>query len=373
MQRTALYNRHIEMGAKMVEFAGWQMPVRYTDIRKEHLAVRTDAGVFDISHMGEVSVTGPDAERYVQWLTTNDIAKITDGQAQYTLLCNEHGGVVDDIIVSKISSDHFFICVNSANTQKDFEWVSNHKSDFNVDIRNESDNWSQIAIQGPRAAKYLQQVLNTDLSDIKPFFFRQISWMPPFSTRGVSIGTQTDLLVSRTGYTGEDGFEIFIPRSDTGNEAVRLWDEVVTLGVEPCGLGCRDTLRIEKAYPLYGHELDDNTSPLEAGLKRFVDLSGADFLGRESTLTNLRTGLKKNLQGFIMLERGVAREGYNVCINGNKVGVVTSGTMSPTLEQAIGLCFIGADIKISEGDVEIEVRNSLRRARIVPLPFVKKH
>jgi len=359
-RKTALFDVHSQLGAKMVEFAGWVMAVRYLGIRQEHLAVRKSLGLFDISHMGEIELKGRDAAKFCQWLTTNDLAGVREGRAQYTLLCNPNGGVVDDVIVNKFSDEHIFICVNSVNTQKDYGWLVQNSKGFDVEILDTSDEYSQLALQGPRSAKVLSTVLDSKIAELKSFQFSTHIW------------NGSALIVSRTGYTGEDGFEIFLSWAD----GPKLWETILQVGAEdgilPSGLGARDTLRLEKAYPLYGHELDEETTPFEAGLSRFVKIDSGDFIGREALKKQLSQGLKKSLFGFIMFERGVPRQGYKVFTGDVESGQVTSGTLSPSLGKSIGLCFIKSGIKLTDNPIEVEVHKRRRKAEVVDVPFVKK-
>ncbi|MEE9252700.1 MAG: glycine cleavage system aminomethyltransferase GcvT [Thermodesulfobacteriota bacterium] len=360
MQKTALCDAHAALGARMVEFAGWHMPVRYSGIKQEHLAVRGKAGLFDISHMGEIEIKGGDAAAFCQFITTNDVAKLKTFQAQYGFFCNERGGVVDDIIVSKLSEGRYFICVNCANTAKDFEWITSHKAGYDVEVLNRSLEYSLLALQGPEATRILSEVLGADLSEIKRFYLRVLKW------RGV------DLIVSRTGYTGEDGFEIFLQ----WDAASGLWEEIMekgeSSGVLPCGLGARDTLRIEMAYPLYGQEIDEDTTPFEARLDRFVKMGKGDFLGREALRRTLEGGLKRSLEGFVMVERGIPRQGYKILKDDVLAGTVTSGTMSPSLDKPIGLGHIATEIGLEDKGIEIEIHGSRRKAEVVSVPFMTK-
>jgi len=349
------------MGAKTVEFAGWEMPVEYAGIREEHLAVRNRAGLFDISHMGEIEIRGRDAVSFCQWITTNDVSKLKEFQAQYTLFCNHRGGVVDDVIVYKFSDEYLFICVNAVNTEKDYEWVKSLRNGFNVEILNKSFEFSQLALQGPNSQDILNEVLGRGLSALKRFCFQLTSW------NGI------DIIVARTGYTGEDGFEVFLP----WNSALHLWNEILEKGkphgTEPCGLGARDTLRIEMGYPLYGHEIDEDTNPLEAGLGRFIKGEKGDFIGKGALFKAIEKGLKRKLMGLEMIERGIPRQGYGILKDDVMVGTVTSGTLSPSLEKPIGMGYLRTDIEFDNNEVEIEIRKNRRKAKIVSIPFIKKY
>ncbi len=359
MNRTSLYPIHKELGAKIVEFAGWEMPVQYEGIREEHRVVRNSAGLFDVSHMGEIFVTGPEAKAFTQWMTTNDVAAVKDFQAQYTLLCNPGGGVVDDVIIYKLSDDEFMFCVNASNTDKDYEWIKAESGGFNVSVDNRSREYSQIAIQGPDSGKILGKLLGEELSGVGRFRFK------PFQWRGM------EMIVARTGYTGEDGYEIFLPWD--GGPA--LWESLTDAGhdygIKPCGLGARDTLRIEMGYPLYGHEIDEHINPLEAGLGRYIKLESGDFLGRDALKKSLEKGLTQKLAGFVMVERGIPRQGYAIYNGGSLLGSVTSGTLSPSLDKSIGMGYLKSEAA-GGNKVRIEIRGTAREADIVNFPFYKK-
>lgn len=351
------------MNARIVPFAGWEMPVQYAGVISEHLAVRNGAGLFDVSHMGEVLVTGKGAVSTLQYLTTNDVEKAVDGQCQYTLLCYPEGGVVDDCIVYRFSREKFLVCVNASNTDKAFEWM-HEQSGRHAEIRNVSDEYAEIAVQGPKAAGILEKLTALDLTGIKRYHF--------------AIGKVMDaeVLVSRTGYTGEDGFEIYCFPKD----APRLWHGLMEAGREngivPAGLGARDTLRLEMGYPLYGHELSENITPLQAGLKRFVAMYKPGFIGRDALKKEEREGLRQAVIGFEMLEPGVPRQGYAVRLASGASGVVASGTHSPSLEKGIGTALVslaGAAPDIRPGvEMTVKVRERALRARAASLPFYSR-
>jgi len=357
MKKTALNSIHKELGAKMVEFAGWEMPVQYEGIRQEHLAVRNSAGLFDVSHMGEVEVRGRDAISFCQWVTTNDVKKVANSQAQYTLLCNEEGGVVDDIIIYKFSDEHFLFCVNASNSDKDFAWIKKEEAKFDVEVSDMSRDYSQIAIQGPLSKSILSKALDRDIDQIKKFRFEILNW------------NGYEMIVARTGYTGEEGFEIFLPW-DVGP---LLWNQIMETGaasIKPCGLAARDTLRIEMGYSLYGHEIDEDINPLEAGLERYIKLDNDDFLGKDALVKSLERGLSKRLVGFELVERGIPRQGYGIFKNGALLGNVTSGTLSPSLEKSIGLGYLSN--KAGDDRIQIQIRDTFRDAVIVSVPFYNK-
>lgn len=343
----------------MVEFAGWEMPVQYRGVIDEHVAVRTRAGLFDVSHMGEIEIRGPGALELCQKISANDVSRIRPQQAQYNLLMNAQGGVVDDVIFYKIEPNYFLICVNASNSDKDFAWIQEHAKG-NVALENASSRYAQLALQGPLAEKILQPLTSLRLDEIKSFFF--------------ACGDISSIrcLVARTGYTGEDGFELYCESA----EAERLWNVLLEsgepAGLEPAGLGARDTLRLEKAYPLYGHELDDTTTPLEAGLEWVTKLAKGPFVGREVLLKQKEEGIRRKLVGLELLEPGIARSEYVLFKNGRFIGRVTSGTRSPTLGKAIALAYVAIEEAALDNTIEVEIRGRRARAKIVPLPFYRR-
>jgi aminomethyltransferase len=343
----------------MVEFGGWEMPVEYTSITQEHLAVRTRAGLFDVSHMGEIEVRGPHALELLQHLTCNDVSHLKVSQAQYSALMYPQGSAVDDCVVHRLAEDRYFLCVNAANTDKDFDWMVRNNS-FGANLRNVSSDYSQLALQGPRAAEILASVTSPNPSDIKYYWFR----------RARCCGV--DGILARTGYTGEDGFEFYFPPA----ESRRVWHDLLEAGkshgLVPAGLGARNTLRLEAAYPLYGHELDEDTTLLEANLGWIVKFEKGDFLGRDALLKQREQGIRKKLAGFEMTERGIAREGYPACIDGKAVGKVTSGSYAPFLKKNIGLAYLPPAQAEVGREIQIEIRGKLGAARIIPLPFYKR-
>jgi aminomethyltransferase len=360
MKKTPLYDNHVKKSGKIIDFGGWMLPVQYEGIIKEHGAVREAAGLFDVSHMGEVTVKGRGAEAFIQNLITNDISGLNDFQAMYSPMCYPDGGTVDDIIVYKINSEDFLIVVNAANTDKDYEWMlQNKKGD--VVLENVSDSWAQLALQGPKAQQILQKLTNFDLSGLK--FFR---FAANVSVSGVPS------IVSRSGYTGEDGFEVYA----AAEFAPQLWESMLEAGKDdglvPAGLGARDTLRFEAALPLYGHELTKDISPLEAGLGRFVKLEKETFIGREALLAQSNSGLKRMLVGFEMTEPGVARNGFEVFSGDTSIGFVTSGSYSPTLEKNLGLALVGSGFAEEGTEIEIAIRNKSAKAKVVKKPFYTK-
>ena len=337
MKTTSLYPSHLELGAQMTEFAGYQMPVRYTGDKLEHMAVRQKAGIFDVSHMGEVWITGPGAEQAMQKLVSQDASKYSSGRAFYGLLLNSHGGIVDDVISYKFSSEKFLICVNASNREKDFTWIKSH---CDAHVEDASDYWSQIAIQGPEAIAITARYLGNEVLNIKRFGFLELGSM----------------IVARTGYTGEDGFEIFVPN----DEAVQLWDSL-TRDATPCGLASRDTLRLEAGMCLYGHEINDETNPIEAGLSWCAKNWKTD------------AEIRRRLVGLVMQSLSIARPDYKVCNQaGETIGHVTSGTKTPYLNQAIAMAYVNLPYCDEAGEIYIKIRGRLEPAKITKLPFYKQ-
>ncbi len=354
-QKTPLYEAHVQQGARMVEFAGWDMPIQYSGLKEEHLHVRSAVGAFDVSHMGEISVKGPKALETLEWLTTNHVAKLGPGQAQYSLFPNELGGMVDDLIVYCIEPGiHYLLCVNASNTDKDFAHMLKHNR--GAQIENISKNWGQIAIQGPRAIRLIAKIFGDDIKDLKSFHFT----MKPFS------GAQC--YIARTGYTGEDGAEIFVPWDKTA----ALWAEFFKQSegeLKPIGLGARDTLRTEMKYSLYGQEITDTTNPYGAGLGWVVKPKEKDFLGKEVILAGKEKA--KKLVGLEVTGRGIARHGYKVfSFDKKESGEVTSGTLSPSLNKAVAIAYVDAKDAAIGTDLLIEIRDKMVEAKVVKTPFV---
>lgn len=358
-QSTPLKNEHIRLGAKMVDFAGWYMPVEYDGIRAEHNHVRHQVGLFDVSHMGEIRVRGEKALETLQWLTSNDVSQIGNGKAQYGLLTNEQGGVVDDLIIYCIEKNKdYLVCVNASNTEKDWAWFNKHNR--GAELKNESADWGQIAVQGPRAVSLVTKIFGVEVQAIAGFHFAA----KPFQGKICYL--------ARTGYTGEDGFEIFVPKDKT----VGLWQELLEQGKEyearPIGLGARDTLRTEMKYSLYGQEIDETTSPYEAGLGWAVKPNAKDFIGRNKMLESKSAGLKKQLVGFKMIEKGIARHDYKVLsIDNQEIGKVTSGTLSPTLNENIGIAYVTVDFAKVGQLICVDIRGRSVKAQVVETPFVQ--
>jgi aminomethyltransferase len=362
LKRTPLFDVYKEFGGKTIDFGGWELPVQFSSIKEEHEAVRTRAGLFDVSHMGEIEVKGPDSLNYLQKMLTNDISKIKNGGAQYNAMCYENGGTVDDLLVYKIEDNHYLLVVNASNIEKDFKWLEDHL-EGNVSIDNLSEKMAQLALQGPLAEKVLQKLAgDTDLSTIGFFKFQQ----------AVTIDGK-NALVSRTGYTGEDGFEIYCDASD----AVDLWKAILSAGkdegVVPCGLGSRDTLRFEATLALYGQELSPEISPLEAGIGFAVKLNKeADFIGKEALKQQKEKGAARKLVGIEMIDRGIPRHGYPVYKGEELIGEVTTGTQSPSLKKNIGLVLIKNEHTGLDSEIEVEIRGKRLKAKVVPTPFYKR-
>jgi aminomethyltransferase len=361
LKKTPLNAVHRALGGKMVDFGGWDMPVQYpAGVIEEHMATRTRAGLFDVSHMGEIWVEGPDAIKFVNRLTTNDVTKLVDGQAHYSAFTNENGGVVDDLLVYRFGPEKLLLVVNAGTTDKDWAWVTSHKGDDDVVLTNASKDYCQIAIQGPKALGMLQKLTETPLEPIKYYHF----------TTGKVDGIEA--IISRTGYTGEDGFEVYA----AAEHAEQLWNKMLEAGKDdgilPCGLAARNTLRLESAMSLYGHELDDDISTLEANLGWITKLDKGDFTGRNAIDELKSNGLKRKLVGFEMKQPGIARDGFDVYLDDNKVGVVTSGSPAPFLKKNIGLAFVPAEFANVGQQITIDVRGKKLLAEIVPTPFYKR-
>jgi len=358
MKKTPLYEKHCALGGQMIDFGGWIMPVQYSGILDEHEHVRNEAGLFDVSHMGEILVSGLGAFAYLQRLVTNDLSGAVPGRVVYSPMCYPDGGVVDDLLIYKMAEESYFVVVNAANTDKDFAWFKENLTE-NVIIDNVSEQYAQLAIQGPNAQTILQKLTDFPLDQIRFYHFQ---------SDVVVCGIPS--IVSRTGYTGEDGFEVYLPSEKAG----LLWDELLkagsSLGLVPIGLGARDTLRFEVALPLYGHELSATISPLEAGLGRFVKLGKDDFIGRDALIRQNEAGIKRKLIGFEMIGRGIARNGYTVSHEGKEIGYVTTGSYSPSLKKNLGLALVDADF--SEDKFDIIIRDKAVEAEVTPYPFYSK-
>jgi len=357
LKRTPLYDAHRRLGARMIEFGGLELPVQYTSIREEHFAVREAAGLFDASHMGQIEFEGADALAAADRLFSRNLAALAPGRVQYGLLCNENGGVVDDITCYRVSEDFAFWCVNASNIEKDHRWILDHVASA-AGVRDASDETGLLALQGPASAAILARVGAPDAAALRRFRFARMQL------------ADCPASVSRTGYTGADGFEIYLSSDNLPQVFEALLGEGEPLGLRPAGLGARDTLRLEAALPLYGHELDDDTSPLAAGLERFVDLEAGGFIGAEAITRARAAGLDRLLVGFELTERGVARAGCAVVLAGENIGRVTSGGPSPTLGKSIGLAYVPAGVAEPGSGFQVVVRDRALQARVVETPFV---
>jgi aminomethyltransferase len=357
LRKTPLNDVEKELGGRMVDFGGWELPVQFSGILDEHEAVRTRCGLFDVSHMGELTVKGPAAVELLQRATCNDVTKLDDGRAQYNGLLYPNAGFVDDILIYRNSSDDYFVVVNASNAEKDFDWIAEQAKGMDVEVRNVSADYAQLALQGPQAERILQPLTDVDLPAVKYYRF----------AHGTVDGVPA--IVSRTGYTGEDGFEIYCAPA----EAPGLWRKLLADGeVKPCGLGARDTLRLEAKMALYGNDIDDTTTPLEADLGWIVKLEKGDFCGRDVLQREKSEGLRRKLVGFEMVDRGIGRHGYPIVDGTEEIGVVTSGTHSPTLKKAIGLAYLPQGKSAPGSEFFVLIRGKETRARVVPTPFYKR-
>lgn len=360
LKKTSLNEVHRKLGGKLVDFAGWELPIQFKGIKEEHLAVRESAGLFDVSHMGEITVDGLDALKFVDYLVANDAGIMNDNQVMYTFMCNEKGGVVDDLLVYKYSKEKVLLVVNASNIEKDYRWIVEKAKDFDVAVKNISHEVSQIAIQGPKAQEILQKITDIDLNEIRFF---------TFNSRVLLSGVEC--LVSRTGYTGEDGFEIYL----SNDKAPSIVEELLNTGGEalsPIGLGARDTLRFEAGLPLYGNELRDDVTPLESGLGFFVKLEAGDFIGKDVLVAQKKEGLKRRTAGFKLLGKGIARGGYKVIADGKEIGAVTTGYQLPGKKESIGLALIDIEYAKLGTHIQIEVRKKRVNAEIISKKFLDK-
>lgn len=352
MKQTCLHSRHVAMGALMQPFGGFDMPIQYTSIIDEHNAVRHHCGVFDVSHMGEVIVTGPDALRFVNHIFTNDIATIKPGKVMYGMMCRPDGGTVDDTCICRLATDRFFLTINAANIDKDNAWIRDHADGFDVSIDYASDRFGQLAIQGPESERVVQDVLGIPCAELAFY----------------EVKTLTDALVSRTGYTGEDGFEVY----GSPDFIIGCWDKLMAAGVTPCGLGCRDTLRFEVGLPLYGDELSDDISPIMAGLGIFVKLDKPEFIGRDALLRQKTEGVARRLRGIELDGHAVPRHGYAVLRDGQTVGVVTTGYRLISVDKSCAVALVDSGLKLGDR-VEVQIRKKTFPGTIVKKKFYEKH
>jgi aminomethyltransferase len=369
VRKTALNAVHRALGAKMVEFNGWDMPVEYPSsigcgIVNEHMAVRNGVGIFDVSHMGDIRLSGPGALDAVQHISMNDASRLAIGQAQYSALLYPQGTFVDDVIVHRLGEDDYLLVINAGTREKDYNWVRDNTHQFKCRVEHLSDDFTQIAIQGPKAVNLLQKLTDKDLGAVKFY------WV----TRGMVCGLH-EILIARTGYTAEDGFEIYIPSDEV--TSARVWNEILAAGKEfgvlPCGLGARNTLRLEGKLPLYGHEISDTINVWEASLDRFCKMEKAEFIGRSALETAKAAGVRKTLVGLEMVDRGIARDGYKILDStGREIGCVTSGSPAPYLKKNIALAYVPPEHSAIGATVEVEIRGQRVKAQVVPTPFYKR-
>jgi len=361
LKKTPLYGMHEKYGGKIIDFGGWALPVQYSGIIEEHRAVRSDAGLFDVSHMGEIEVRGPQALELVNYLITNNATRLSVDQVLYSPMCYPDGGVVDDLLVYRLAADHLLLVVNAGNADKDWAWIREHAEPYQVELTNKSVDTAQLALQGPKAELILQGLTDLDLSRINYFWFKQL-----VPVAGI------ECLVSRTGYTGEDGFELYCA-AESGPE---LWEVVMEAGADhglvPVGLGARDTLRFEACMPLYGQELTAETNPLEAKLGYFVDLDKDDFIGKDALVQARESGLQKRLVGFEVMGRGIPRTHYPILKDGQVIGEVTSGSYAPSLDKNVGLGYVPPEFRKWGTEIKIRIRNREADARVVKTPFYKR-
>ncbi len=350
-KRTCLYDKHVELGALMSPFGGFEMPIQYAGIAVEHQAVRGKVGLFDVSHMGEVTVRGKDAERYVQHIFTNDIAGAPVGKIYYGMMCYENGGTVDDLLVYKMGENDFFLVINAANIDKDWAWMQQHAIGFDIDLQNRSEFYGQIAVQGPESEQVMESVLGIPCSELTFY----------------TVKTVGDVIVSRTGYTGEDGFEVYA----TPEYIRECWDKLIAAGVQPCGLGCRDTLRFEAGLPLYGDELTENISPVMAGLSMFVKLD-KDFIGRDALLKQKTEGVAKKLVGIELADKAIPRHGYTVLKDGQAIGEVTTGYHTLSTDKSVCMALIDSQYAALGTEVEIQIRKKTFAGKVVKKLFYEK-
>ncbi len=356
MKKTALFEQHSDLGAKIVDFAGYQMPLSYEGVSIEHHQVRNDCGVFDVSHMGEFFVSGEHATALISKISSNDVTKLSPGQAQYSCMPNESGGIVDDFIIYKLAENHYMLVVNASNIEKDFDHIQKYNATIGASLTNESDSYSLLAIQGPQTIELMQPLSSVGLAEIPFYQF----------TKG-DFGGIPEVIISATGYTGSGGFEIYCKN----DEVAQIWSKVLAQGAKPIGLAARDTLRLEMGYCLYGNDIDDTTSPLEAGLG-WITKFNCEFVNASFFKSQKEKGVSKKLIGFEMIEKGIPRKDYKV-VNKNQeeIGLVTSGTMSPSLSKGIGLAYVKTAYTAMETTIYIQIRNKTVAAKVVKLPFYK--
>ena len=359
MKSTALSHKHIELGAKMVPFAGYNMPVQYEGVNLEHETVRNSVGVFDVSHMGEFILKGPNALNLIQKVSSNDASKLFPGRAQYSCLPNDQGGIVDDLLIYMLKEEEYLLVVNASNIEKDWNWIAKHNS-YGVEMLNVSDDWSLLAVQGPKAKEVLQQLTEVNLDEVSYYHF----------TKGLFAGVD-NVILSATGYTGSGGFELYIPNAVAENVWNRLFEVGESFGIKPIGLAARDTLRLEMGFCLYGNDINDTTSPLEAGLGWITKFS-KEFVNSDQLKIQKENGITKKLVGFELIDRGIPRNGYDITnADGDKIGHVTSGTMGPSVKKAIGLGYVDLAYAVEGKEIFLAIRNKQIAANVVKFPFYK--
>ncbi|MBR1387678.1 MAG: glycine cleavage system aminomethyltransferase GcvT [Alloprevotella sp.] len=354
---TCLHEQHIALGAKMVSFGGFDMPLFYSDIISEHNAVRTEVGVFDVSHMGEIFVKGPEAEKFVQYIFTNDIANAEAGKIFYGMMLQEDGGTVDDLLVYKNGENDFLLVVNAANIDKDFAWISKQAAAFHVEIANESESWGQIAVQGPQGEKAVEEILQLPCKELAFYTFKTL------------VIDGEEVIISRTGYTGEDGFEIY----GSHKFIVESWNKLIAAHITPCGLGCRDTLRFEVGLPLYGDELTEEISPIMCGLGMFVKIDAKDFIGRDACAAQKANGVSRKVVGIELSDKGIPRHGYPVCADGKEIGYVTTGYKSISTGQFVCMALVDIDYAKLDTPVDVLIHGKARRGVVVKKRFYQKN
>lgn len=352
-KRTCLYDKHVALGALISPFGGFDMPIQYSNITDEHQAVRQHCGVFDVSHMGEVLVSGTDAERYVNHIFTNNVEGLAVGKILYGMMCYENGGVVDDLLVYKMADDRFFLVINAANIDKDWAWIQQQAEGFNVTLDNQSDYYGQLAVQGPEAERIMEEILNLPCSELTFYTFK----------------TMGDVIVSRTGYTGEDGFEIYA----TPDYINQCWDKLMAAGVTPCGLGCRDTLRFEVGLPLYGDELSAEITPIMAGLGMFVKLDKEEFVGRDALAKQKAEGVAQKLVGIELQDKAIPRHGYTVMKDGQPIGTVTTGYHTISTDKSVCMALIDSQYAPLDTELEVQIRKKVFPGTVVKKRFYDKH
>lgn len=360
MKKTSLFDIHLKFNGKMVPFAGYSMPVQFDGVNSEHLQVRNSVGIFDVSHMGEILVKGNRATDFLNYICSNDILLMKDGKAQYNCLINTNGGIIDDLIVYKLGDENYMLVVNAANIDKDWNWIKKQNSNFNTEISNISDKTSLLALQGPKSEKVLQKLVNFDLNKLTNYSFTI-----------ETIDKINNVIISKTGYTGSGGYELYVENDHVLHLYKLILDSGKDYGIKPIGLAARDTLRLEMGYCLYGNDINDNTNPIEAGLK-WVTKTNKDFIGKKFILETISNGTSKNLIGFELIDRGIPRKGYKIFdSDNNEIGIVTSGTMSPILKKGIGMGYVLSSHSKFETEVYIEIRNKKIKSKIVKRPFIK--